>query len=119
MRSCRIQQMKCSPIARGSLMLRPEWTDTATGHLLNEDNNANMDKPPETILHILKEKVCALYKAILLFQMKSVCYYYRKQINNLFRQLGKIDDWDGARQAVVDAEKAFLKDWKRYKKVQA
>jgi hypothetical protein len=95
------------------------WYCAAADHLLNEDNNAHVDKPPESILHILKEKVCALYKAILLFQMKSVCYYYRNQIVNLFRQLGKIDDWNGARQAVVDAENAFSEDWNRYKKVQA
>jgi hypothetical protein len=88
-------------------------------HDLLKDNKANVDKSPESVLQILEERLCALYKAILLFQMKSICYYYRDQIANFFRQLGRIDDWNDARQGVVNAENAFVRDWNQYKKAQA
>ncbi|RMZ90111.1 hypothetical protein DV736_g2663, partial [Chaetothyriales sp. CBS 134916] len=94
---------------------RMDWYCAITDHLLDQDNKANVDKPPELILQFLEESLCTLYMAILRYQMKSVCYYY----DTLSRQVMKNADWDGARQAVVDAEKTFLIDWNRYKQIQA
>jgi hypothetical protein len=81
-----------------------DWYCALTGHLLREDNIINTDKPLGSILKHLEELIVTLYEAILLYQMKSVCSYYRHQGFNFLLQLRKWDDWDGVLKSVIDAE---------------
>ncbi|KAH8901675.1 hypothetical protein GQ53DRAFT_631571, partial [Thozetella sp. PMI_491] len=48
-----------------------------TGYLLKNNNKKSIAKPPKSIKELLKDKIINLYKAILLYQIKSVCYYYK------------------------------------------
>src|SRR5579862_3225545 len=78
-----------------------------TEHLLHKDNIVNADKPLGSVLGQLEEKIVALYEAILLYQMKSVCSYYRHRGFDFLLQLRNWDDWDGALKSVRDAEDAL------------
>lgn len=50
----------------------------------------------------------------LLYQMKSVCSYYRNQGLVFLRSLANLDDWDGDLKSVTDAEVALQKDSDQY-----
>ena len=80
-----------------------DWFCATTDRILHRDN-VNPDEPFQPVLAQLKEKILALYTAILLYQMKSVCYYFRHPSFNFVLQLAKWDDWDGALDGVKRAE---------------
>ena len=58
----------------------------------------------------LEEHIIDLYKALLLYQIKSVLSYYRNQGLDFLRNLFKSDDWDGSLESVQDAEDIFRQD---------
>ncbi|KAM3426734.1 hypothetical protein MY4824_009843 [Beauveria thailandica] len=94
---------------------RMQWYYAMTDHLLDHDNKPSTGQDSASILEMLTEKLLDLYKAILRYQLLSVCYYY----SNPFRQLYDHVDWAGSKKAVEDAECVFSKDWDCYKKVEA
>jgi hypothetical protein len=91
-----------------------DWYCAMTEHLLNKDNIKIGNESFESILHQLEVAVVTLYKDLLLYQMKSVCSYYRKQGLVFLRGLVNLDDWDGDLKRVTDAEFALQKDSDRY-----
>ncbi|KAM3551036.1 hypothetical protein MY1884_007938 [Beauveria asiatica] len=94
---------------------RMQWYYAMTDHLLDHDNKPSTGQDSASIFEMLTEKLFDLYKAILRYQLLSVCYYY----SNPFRQLYDNVDWAGSKKAVEDAECVFSKDWDFYKKVEA
>jgi N-terminal domain of NWD NACHT-NTPase/NACHT domain len=92
------------------------WYCTLTESLLDEGNIDPEKEPPTLLLKELRTKLVALYKAILLYQMKSVRYYYRNQPWNFVLQLGKADDWDATLQSIKDIEDHLQKDSEWYYK---
>ena len=68
----------------------------------------------ETILQQLEKRVVGLYKALLLYQIRSVCSYYRNQGLVFLRSLANLDDWDGDLKSVTDAEIVLQKDSDQY-----
>jgi hypothetical protein len=54
-----------------------EWYCTLTEHLLNPKNIINGNESFEAVLEQLEQAVITLYKALLLYQMKSACTYYQ------------------------------------------
>ncbi|KAL6700276.1 WD40 repeat-like protein [Trichoderma pleuroticola] len=95
---------------------RMDWYCALTEHLLSEDC---VNESLEMILLQLEAKVLALYKALLLYQMKSVCFYYRQQGLVFLRNLVRWDDWDTDLKAVEDAEATLQKDSDQYNKFHA
>ncbi|KAK3376687.1 WD40-repeat-containing domain protein [Lasiosphaeria ovina] len=95
---------------------RVDWYCALSGHLLNKDH---VNEPFESILPQLEAKIAVLYKALLVYQMKSVCSYYRHQAHVFFRGLANRDDWDADLKAVTDAEDALQRDWDQYNKLYA
>ncbi|KAL6830414.1 hypothetical protein J3E69DRAFT_191445 [Trichoderma sp. SZMC 28015] len=95
---------------------RMDWYCALTEHLLNEDC---VNESLEIILPQLEAKVLALYKALLLYQMKSVCSYYRQQGLVFLRNLVSWDDWDSELKTVEDAEATLQKDSDQYNKFHA
>jgi hypothetical protein len=96
------------------VVTRISWYCVLTGHLLDNDNIVTTDEPLKSILQQLEQRVVTLYKAILLYQIKSVCSYYRHQGYNFLRQLASWDDWDGYLKTVKDAEDRLQKDSDQY-----
>ena len=82
-----------------------------TEHLLNEDSIEIGHESYNAVLRQLEEKIVALYKALLLYQMKSVCSYYKHQVLVFLRGLANLDKWDADLTTVTDAEKNLLNDW--------
>ncbi|EAU29406.1 predicted protein [Aspergillus terreus NIH2624] len=95
---------------------RMDWYYALTGHLLDQDKNEGYFG---STLQQLQQKVLALYKSILLYQIKSVCSYYRHQGLVFLRSLVRLDDWDGDVQEVITAEKALMGDWATYDRLKA
>ncbi|KAK0755967.1 LOW QUALITY PROTEIN: hypothetical protein N5P37_011520, partial [Trichoderma harzianum] len=95
---------------------RMDWYCALTEHLLSEDC---FNEPLKMILPQLETKVLALYKALLLYQMKSVCSYYRQQGLVFLRSLVSWDDWDNDLKTVEDAEITLQKDSDQYNKLHA
>ena len=83
---------------------RMEWYCALTEHLLNKDNIVVGNESFEAVLEQLERAIIALYKALLLYQMKSVCSYYRNQGLVILQWLANLDDWDGDLKGVMDAE---------------
>ncbi|KAL2133700.1 hypothetical protein VTI74DRAFT_1876 [Chaetomium olivicolor] len=95
---------------------RMDWYCALSEHLLKKDH---IDESLESILPQLEARVIALYKALLVYQMKSVCSCYRQQGLVFLRALANWDDWDGYLEAVQTAEADLLKDWDKFDKVKA
>lgn len=62
----------------------------------------------------LEQRVIHLCKALLTYQMNSVCSYFRKRHRQLLRSLARWDDWDGDLRALLDAENAVQEDSNMY-----
>ncbi|KAH6854663.1 hypothetical protein B0I37DRAFT_362728 [Chaetomium sp. MPI-CAGE-AT-0009] len=95
---------------------RMDWYCALSEHLLKEDH---MDESLESIPPLLKMRIIDLYKALLLYQMKSVCSYYRLQGLVFLRALASWDEGDGYLNAVHDAEKRLLDNWGQFDKIKA
>ena len=94
-----------------------EWYCALTVHLLDDDSVKIGDETHMAVLRQLEENVLALYKALLLYQMKSVCCYYRHQGYVFLRALANLDDWDADLKTVNDAEETVRADWEQYNKI--
>ncbi|KAM4054550.1 WD domain, G-beta repeat domain-containing protein [Hirsutella rhossiliensis] len=64
----------------------------------------NLDKSFEKIRTRLKYQVVQVYKELLLFLMKSVCWCYRSRVVAFLRDTIKLNDWDGGTKALKEAE---------------
>ncbi|KAI3316699.1 WD40 repeat-like protein [Xylariaceae sp. AK1471] len=80
---------------------RIDWYCALSGHLLNEDDLSESFK---SVLEELERAIITLYKGLLLYQIKSACYYYQNRGVTVLRLLADWDDWDGDLQEVKDAE---------------
>jgi hypothetical protein len=98
---------------------RMEWYSAIIHHLLEPSNIDSVTTSIEPIVPKLKSKVVQLYKDILLYQMKSICSYYRNQGFNFLLQLANWDDWEGFMESIIKDEKDLLDDWEKYDKVKA
>ena len=100
------------------VMSRMKWY-WHLSELLLKENIANVDEQSFTKLQSeLQNRIIDLYKAVLSYQMKSVCSYYRNRRLALFRDIIKLDDWNGSLKTVQDAEAAVQKDSKVYNTMQ-
>lgn len=57
-------------------------------------------------------QLISLYKALLLYQIKSVCSYYKNRGLVFLRDIVKLDNWDGDIKAIQKAEANFYDDSK-------
>ncbi|KAI0388238.1 hypothetical protein F5Y17DRAFT_253822, partial [Xylariaceae sp. FL0594] len=92
---------------------RMDWYCALTEHLLNK-NNISTGNDFQAVLHQLEESVVELYKALLLYQMKSVCSYYRNQGLVFLRDMFNFGDWDDNLKLVKDAEAIVQNDATQY-----
>ncbi|KAI0388002.1 WD40-repeat-containing domain protein [Hypomontagnella monticulosa] len=81
---------------------RMDWYCAMTEHLLDKDKIIGSF---ELVLEELEKAIVTLYKALLLYQIKSACYYRNRSLAVL-RGFANLDDWDGDLQGVKDAEAA-------------
>jgi len=87
--------------------------------LLFKENIVNIDGHSFTGLQCeLQNRIIDLYKALLSYQMKSVCSYYRNRGLIILGDIIKLDDWNGSLKSVQDAETAVQTDSKVYNTMQ-
>ncbi|TRX94301.1 hypothetical protein FHL15_004768 [Xylaria flabelliformis] len=80
---------------------RMDWYCALSECLLDDDQ---LFKSFEPILKELNEAITILYKALLLYQIKSACYYHQHRSFAVLRGLVSWDDWDGDLQNIKEAE---------------
>jgi N-terminal domain of NWD NACHT-NTPase/NACHT domain len=84
-----------------------DWYWNLSTLLFKEDTDNNSSAG---LREQLGKRVVGLYKELLLYQVKSVCSYYRNRWLALLRDIIKLDGWDGGLQGIQRAEKAFELD---------
>jgi hypothetical protein len=90
---------------------RMDWYWNLSSLLLDE----NMKEAHSPGLRDELEKVVIqLYAKLLLYQMKSVCYYHRGRLSVFARDLIKLDNWDGELSDIQAAEAAVQADSAQY-----
>lgn len=99
-----------------------DWYCALTEHLLKKDSikigdGSITDSACKNVLQQLEVKVVDLYKSLLLYQMRSVCSYYRNRGYSLLRDLVNLDDWDADVKSIQAAEKSLRMDSDQYNKL--
>ncbi|EHK47241.1 hypothetical protein TRIATDRAFT_217787 [Trichoderma atroviride IMI 206040] len=93
---------------------RMRWYCALTEHFLEKDH---VDGLQSIWLH-LEEKILFLYKVILLYQMKSVCSYYRHRGYEFLQDLANWNHWDDDIKTIRAAEDSLRNDLEQYINVQ-
>jgi hypothetical protein len=88
------------------------WYWNLSGLLLQE--NIVDGGSSEGLRYQLEIRIIDLYKALLTYQMKSVCSYYRNQGLVFLQDIIKLDNWDGNLKSVQDAENLVRQDSDAY-----
>lgn len=83
-----------------------DWYCALAEHLLSKEHITIGYESFTTIVKTLEEAIITLYKVLILYQMTSVCSYYRNQGLVFLRGLVNLDDWDGGFESVKNAEAA-------------
>ncbi|CAG8180815.1 unnamed protein product [Penicillium nalgiovense] len=90
------------------------WYSSLTEHLLGQENIDLKGQSYQAIVNELEGRFLALYKELLLYQMKSVCSYYKNRGLVILRSTINLDDWDSEMQGIKNAEKAVQNDSDNY-----
>ncbi|PYH68303.1 NACHT and WD40 domain protein [Aspergillus vadensis CBS 113365] len=93
---------------------RIEWYSKLTNKLLCEDSLKDVKS-----LHGIREdiagRITSLYESLLFYQIKSVCFYYKRyQLLVWARGLLELDDWSGDLKHIQQAEDALARDCALY-----
>lgn len=92
-----------------------EWYCSLTDKLLSTKYiDTSKDQSYEGVLKLLEIRTLKLYKELLLFQMKSVCSYYKNQGWVFIRNLIYLDGWDGQLEGIKDAETVLKQDSEQF-----
>ncbi|KAI0411466.1 WD40-repeat-containing domain protein [Xylaria grammica] len=106
------QEMNSNLEGIAYVISRMDWYCALTKLVLNR-NVADSDVYQEVVSQ-LKTNIIQLYKALLLYQIKSIISYYRNRFGHFFRHLVKLDDWEGSIQHAKDIENAVRADIDQY-----
>ncbi|ERF68387.1 hypothetical protein EPUS_06803 [Endocarpon pusillum Z07020] len=90
---------------------RMDWYWNLSSLLLDENITEGR---PQGLRGELEKNITHLYAKLLLYQMKSVCYYHRRRLSVLARDLIKLDDWGGELNDIQATEAAVQRDSEQY-----
>ncbi|KAJ5930894.1 hypothetical protein N7466_006387, partial [Penicillium verhagenii] len=94
------------------VLRKMDWYWNLSGHILHQ---GNLKSDSYTGLRVeLKNQLVNLYKTILIYQMMSVCSYYRSPSRSFLHNVIQLDDWDGSLTEVQDAERIVITNSKVY-----
>jgi len=85
-----------------------DWYWNLSSILLKEDTVRGTDL--SGVRSELENQIVDLYKALLLYQIKSIYTYYRNRGLVLLRDIVKLDGWDANLDAIRNAEAVFRDD---------
>ncbi|PKK50620.1 hypothetical protein CI102_4876 [Trichoderma harzianum] len=102
-----IQEAKANNEGIVYVVSRMDWY----WHLAELLSDGNITKSAPISLRIQMEKhIIDLYQKLLLYQMKSVCRYYRRHGPVIWRDAIKADNWTGQLDDIRNAEATVQKD---------
>ncbi len=87
-----------------------DWYCSLAEHILQQDNIVVGNESFQPVQQQLEHRIVTLYKALLLYQMKSACSFYSHQGWVFLRGLANLDDWDADLKNARDAESALQAD---------
>lgn len=87
-------------------------------HILGKEYIKVGEENYERVRDQLKSTLVKLYKALLLYRMKSVCSYYRNQVEEFLCQMLNLQDWDAALEDVKKAESVVKNYMKQFTTLQ-
>jgi hypothetical protein len=90
---------------------RMDWYWNLSSLLLDENMTEAHSKESRANL---EEVVTQLYAKLLLYQMKSVCYYHRGRFVAFMRDMVKLENWDGELSDIQAAEMSVQTDSTQY-----
>jgi hypothetical protein len=93
---------------------RMDWYWNLSSLLLDENIKEAHSQGPR---RELEKVVTQLYAKLLLYQMKSVCYYHRRRFATWMRDLIKLENWEGELSDIQAAEATVQKDSTQYNTV--
>ncbi|KAK3364118.1 hypothetical protein B0T25DRAFT_620386 [Lasiosphaeria hispida] len=93
---------------------RMDWYCALTEHILSQNNIVVGKDSFKSVQLRLENRVIELYKALLLYQIKSVCSFYRHQGWVFLRGLANIDDWDADLKIVTYVEATLQNDLSQF-----
>ncbi|EQB47243.1 hypothetical protein CGLO_13641 [Colletotrichum gloeosporioides Cg-14] len=88
---------------------RMEWYWALVGLLSSTTSSTHL-----VLQRKIEDQFSKLYQKLLLYQMKSICRYFRASFKTFCRDLGKLDDWDGQLEAIKTSEVVLLRDFRTY-----
>ncbi|KAK3363920.1 hypothetical protein B0T25DRAFT_597508 [Lasiosphaeria hispida] len=96
------------------IISRMDWYCTLAEHILSQNNMVVGKESFKSIQLQLENRVVELYKVLILYQMKSVCFFYLHQGWVFPRGLANINDWDIDLKSITDAEAILQKDLNQF-----
>jgi tetratricopeptide (TPR) repeat protein len=87
-----------------------DWYLNLTSFLLKQNPVEHADD----LRHELEKRVVGLYKALISYQIASVCSYSRHQGLDFLRDIVHLNDWDGSLAKIHDAESLLRQDLAQY-----
>lgn len=85
---------------------RMEWYRNLTEPVLDE----GVPKVQVNLHRQLEDHTVKLYQKLLLYQMKSICYFHKNSLGKLLRNIIKVDDWSGQLNDIKAAETVVSND---------
>lgn len=92
---------------------RMEWYWSLSNELFDRAGTANPSITP-TMRDALLSRLRELYKKIILFQVKSICSYYRNRGLQLLREFAMLDDWEESMKEIRVLEQEVQNDCNAY-----
>ncbi|KAK4112497.1 NACHT-domain-containing protein [Canariomyces notabilis] len=96
------------------VMSRMDWYCALSEHILSQSNIVVGKESFKSVQLQLENRIVELYKALLLYQMKSVCSFYRHQTWIVLRGLVNVDEWDAYLKSVTDTEASLQADLNQF-----
>ncbi|KAH9205198.1 NACHT domain-containing protein [Leptodontidium sp. 2 PMI_412] len=93
---------------------RMDWYWNLSSLLLDENMN---EAHSQGLRGELEKIITQLYAKLLLYQMKSICYYHRGRLSVFMWDLLKLGNWDGELSDIQAAEAAVQSDSAQYNTV--
>lgn len=93
---------------------RMQWYSKITDNLL-QTGSENGHQKLEEVRKQLETGMLDMYKCMLFYEIKSVCFYHKNQLAVFVRGLFNIDDWDGGLTKLNEQENALRSDLQQYK----
>jgi hypothetical protein len=113
-----MQASQANQVGMEYVVANMDWYCSLSEHILSKKYIKVGEENYEGVRDQLKSTLVKLYKALLLYQMKSVCSYYRNQVEEFLRQMLNLQDWEEALEDVKKAETAVKNYLKQFTTLQ-